>query len=146
MIKVDFNKKVPCPLTEKEAELVAKTASKFEKKIKGMVEITLIGDDEIKKLNKLYRGISKVTDVLSFAWEEDQVVPSSLLGQIYISYPQIKRQSKIFKCSPQEEGIRMLVHGLLHIVGYDHADKNGADKMFGLQEKIVTSVKRKLGL
>lgn len=124
-------------MTKAQVALISEAAAKHEKKIKGLVEITVIGDAAMKKLNHQYRGKNKVTDVLSFGWQEGGKMPSTILGEIYICYPQIKRQAKTFACSHKEEFTRMLVHGLLHSVGYDHITKRQAEKMFPLQEKIV---------
>lgn len=146
MIRVEYITKVACPFTEKEVLQTATIASRHEKKIQGTVEVVVVGDKAIQDLNRRYRGKNKVTDVLSFAWEEDELAPSAMLGQVYISYPQIKRQAKSFECTPEEEFIRMLVHGLLHIVGYDHMTQKEADSMFPLQEKIVEKAKLKLSL
>jgi probable rRNA maturation factor len=62
------------------------------------------------------------------------------LGQIFIAYPQIKRQAKQYKISEKEEFVRMLVHGLLHLVGYDHNTIKDEKKMLNLQEKIVNNI------
>lgn len=103
----------------------------------GELEINIVGDKAIKDLNFRYRGKNKVTDVLSFAWQEDKKVRTKYLGQIYICYPQIERQAKEFKVKPREEFVRMLAHGFLHIIGYDHIKKKEAEKMFKIQEAIV---------
>lgn len=137
MIDIAYHKEVACPITSAHVSLITNIAAKHEKKIKGMVEITIVSDAVIKKLNKQYRGKNKVTDVLSFGWQEGGEMPTAMLGEIYICYNQIKRQAKTFKCSAKEEFARMLVHGLLHITGYDHVTKAEAAKMFPLQEKIV---------
>jgi probable rRNA maturation factor len=79
---------------------------------------------------RYFRGKDKVTDVISFGWQEDSLVPSDVLGEIYICYKQIERQAKHFKCSTKEEFTRMLAHGLLHSVGYDHISKSQASRMF----------------
>lgn len=137
MIDIAYHKEVVCPITTTQVSLITKIAAKHEKKIKGLVEVTIVSDAVIKKLNKQYRGKNKVTDVLSFGWQEGGDMPTTMLGEIYICYSQIQRQAKTFKCSAKEEFVRMLVHGLLHIVGYDHVSKSEAAKMFPLQEKIV---------
>ena len=137
MITVNVFKKVTIPWAGKWVEKVVGLAAKKEKKIKGEVEIIVVGDSEIKKLNREYRGRDVVTDVLSFAWQEDSVIGGNVLGQIYISYPQIKRQAKIWQVTAKEEFSRMLVHGLLHLVGYDNGNEKDSKKMFSLQEKIV---------
>ncbi|OGH68965.1 MAG: rRNA maturation RNase YbeY [Candidatus Magasanikbacteria bacterium RIFCSPLOWO2_02_FULL_44_11] len=139
MISVDYVKNVDCPFSAGDVQIVLKKAAAYEPKIKGVVEVVVVGDGEIRQINKQFRGKDAVTDVLSFAWKDGGVLSNDLLGQIYISYPQIKRQSKSFECSPPEEFIRMLAHGILHIVGYDHLTKKEADRMFSLQEKILAS-------
>ncbi len=106
-------------------------------KVNGEVEVNIIGDKEIKDLNNRYRGLNKVTDVLSFAWQEDEVVKTNYLGQIYISYPQIVRQAKELSIDTDEEFVRMLTHGFLHIIGHDHLKKKEAEIMFKIQEDIV---------
>ncbi|MFA7653975.1 MAG: rRNA maturation RNase YbeY [Candidatus Magasanikbacteria bacterium] len=111
--------------------------SRWEKKILGEVEINIVGDEVIQILNKEYRGQDRVTDVLSFAWQEDKKISSKLLGQIFICYPQIKRQAKDYKVSVESEFYRMLIHGLLHLIGYDHQNKADALKMFKKQDRIL---------
>lgn len=140
MTTVSVFKKVAIPWTNKWIGDVVDLVAKKEKKVKGEVEVVIVGDSEIKRLNCECRGKDKVTDVLSFAWQEDAVVGSDMLGQIYISYPQIKRQAKTWQVTVKEEFSRMLVHGLLHLVGYDHSNEKDSKKMFDLQEKVVKLV------
>ena len=82
-------------------------------KINKDISIAFVGDIVIRKLNKNYRGKNKVTDILSFDGEAQD------LGEIVIDYVQIKRQSQKYSKSIQDELIFILVHGLLHLVGYD---------------------------
>ncbi|MBU1613507.1 MAG: rRNA maturation RNase YbeY [bacterium] len=137
MINVNFTPKAGCAFSEKMAMKTVRIAAKFEKKIKGEVEINTVSDKKIKEINRIYRGKDSVTDVLSFAWKEEEGVNEKSLGQIFISCDKIKRQAKEFGVSANEEFVRMLAHGLLHLVGYDHANKKEEKKMFDLQEKIV---------
>lgn len=136
MISLNYNKHVKCPWTENEIKKVFKIIQK-KLKIDGELEINVVGDKEIKDLNFRYRGRNKVTDVLSFAWQEDKLIKSKSLGQIYICYPQIVRQAKEFSVKTKEEFVRMLAHGFLHIIGHDHAKKKEAEIMFKIQEEIV---------
>ena len=82
-------------------------------KINKDVSIAFVGDIVIRKLNKNYRGKDKITDILSFDGEAED------LGEIVIDYAQIKRQSQKYSKSVQDELIFILVHGLLHLIGYD---------------------------
>ena len=136
MFYINFNKSVKCPWTKSG---VQKVFDKIQKKIKlnGELEINIVGDKDIKDLNFRFRGINRTTDVLSFAWQEDKVIKTKSLGQIYICYPQIARQAKELSVDVKEEFARMLTHGLLHIMGYDHVKKQDAKKMFKIQEEVV---------
>jgi probable rRNA maturation factor len=137
MLSLDFNKHIKCPWTEGEIKKVFKIIQK-RIKLNGELEVNIVGDKEIKDLNHRFRGLNKVTDVLSFAWQEDKIIKTESLGQIYICYPQIERQAKQVGVDVVEEFTRMLTHGLLHIMGYDHVKKTDAKKMFKIQEEIVS--------
>lgn len=136
MLSINFNKRVKCPCTQGEVKKVFNIIHR-KLKINGELEVNIVGEKEIKELNFSYRGKNKITDVLSFAWGEDEVVKSKFLGQIYICYPQIARQAKELSIRTKEEFARMLVHGFLHIVGYDHVEKKQAEKMFKIQEEVL---------
>ncbi|MBI5221634.1 MAG: rRNA maturation RNase YbeY [Candidatus Magasanikbacteria bacterium] len=138
MIKVEINFKIKNSLLSvHDFEKIAKASAKKEQKIKGIVEINLVGDIEMTKLNFQFRGKKYPTDVLSFAWSEDNNFPGHYLGQLYICPHQIKRQSKELGISEKEEFSRMLVHGLLHLAGHEHHEIKEAKKMFALQENIL---------
>lgn len=138
MINITYNISVSnCALTKKEASKLISKACEVLKCNGSEVELNIVGDYLITKLNKNYRGINKKTDVLAFAWQEDKKIKSSFLGQIYICYPQIIRQAKYYGITPAEEMGRMIIHGLLHLLGYDHQVKRQAKIMFDLQEKII---------
>lgn len=109
-----------------------------EKKPAGVVSVHTIGDQRMRTLNRLHRGLDKTTDVLSFsALEGDWTGNGDEVGDIFISVPQIVRQAKVWEVTPKEEFVRMLVHGLLHALGYDHMTKAEAAIMFPKQEKYV---------
>ena len=84
------------------------------------VGIALVGDTRMRRLNRSYRNKDRTTDVLAFAYREvkSDVVP--LLGDVVISIPTAKRQAKALSHSLDEEVLRLLIHGVLHLVGYDH--------------------------
>ncbi|MBU0636925.1 MAG: rRNA maturation RNase YbeY [Patescibacteria group bacterium] len=87
------------------------------------VSLAFVDDKVIKKINKTYRNLDQVTDVLSFVGE------NNFLGEIIIDYSQIKKQAKQFNHSVKQELIFILVHGLLHLVGYDDATDKEAEEM-----------------
>jgi len=109
--------------------------------IVGSISINYIGDVRMRTLNRIYRGKDRTTDVLSFAAQEgDMCIPHDDLGDIFISVKQIERQAKEFRVSYKEESARMLVHGILHLLGYDHVKAVEAKKMFGLQEQFLEDI------
>ncbi|PIT87267.1 MAG: rRNA maturation RNase YbeY [Candidatus Magasanikbacteria bacterium CG10_big_fil_rev_8_21_14_0_10_40_10] len=140
MIKTELFKTVSCPIKNSEIIKIAKQTAKQEPKLSGRVEIKVIGEEEMKELNRQYRRIDQPTDVLSFAWQEDKIIPSALLGQIYICYPVVLAQAQDSQTSVNKEFSLILIHGLLHLVGYDHYDKKTKNIMFTLQEKIQQSL------
>ncbi len=83
------------------------------------ISVYLTDDNTIKLLNKNFRGKDKATDVLSFTYNE-QVGGYKLLGEIVISIDTAKRQAKELGHSLEEEIKRLLVHGFVHLLGYDH--------------------------
>ncbi len=142
MIKIEINFKTKNSLlSDSELQKIATVAAKKEKKIKGIVEINLVGDSEMTKLNFQFRGKKYPTDVLSFAWSEDEFIKTPYLGQIYICPQQIQRQSKELGIPQKQEFARMLVHGLLHLAGHEHHEVVEAKKMFGLQEGVLKNLK-----
>jgi len=140
MVEISLNKIFKCNITKQIVFEVVNLLSKKEKKVKGGVEVNIVDNKFIKKINKECRGVNKETDVLSFAWQEDKVIKSDFLGQIYISYPKIKLQAKENNITIKEEFVRMLAHGILHLIGYDHNIKKRADKMFKIQEEVVKKI------
>ena len=106
------------------------------------VSLVLVDDETIKDLNKNYRSIDKVTDVLSFAFEESDDIEYNdfrLLGEIYISIPQMRRQAVDYKHSEKRELSFLAVHGLLHLLGYDHMNEKDEKEMNELQEMILNA-------
>ena len=100
------------------------------------VSITLVDDKQIHKLNKQYRNIDKPTNVLSFELGDDV-----LLGDIFISLDTVKKEADIAGISVPEHAAHMIVHGMLHLQGYDHLNDHDAEIMEQLEIKIL----KKLG-
>ncbi len=82
--------------------------------------IGLVGETRMRRLNRTYRNQDRTTDVLAFAYREAQTGVSPLLGDVVISVPTARRQAKALGHSLDEEVLRLLIHGVLHLVGYDH--------------------------
>ena len=102
-----------------------------EKKSNYIIEVNFVDDNTIKKINKDYRKINKVTDVISLNFlEEGALIIDDrkyfFLGEIYISIDQTKQQAEKYKNTFFYELFFLYVHGLLHLLGYDHI-KNSDD-------------------
>lgn len=106
------------------------------------VAFHFVGTKEMRSLNRIHRGLDRPTDVLSFAASEGVVFASDVkdVGDIFLCVPYIKNQAKDVGVSYKEECSRMLIHGLLHALGYDHGNKKDAKTMFGLQERFLTMI------
>ena len=103
-------------------------------------EIIFVDEKEIRRINKEYRHIDKVTDVISFALEDkkDNIdMDMRILGDIYICIPRMLTQASAYGHSPKRELSFLTVHGLLHLLGYDHMTKEDEKIMFELQELIL---------
>jgi probable rRNA maturation factor len=146
------------------AEVVLKVVGKEEPDLnllKSETEISLavVGDGRMRKLNKMYRGKNRVTDVLAF--DNKSVIPYlakafprlkkgqdlefieppdgiKRLGEVIICYPRAKKQAKRLGHSLEKELTILLIHGILHLLGYEH-EKGGteAEKMKEMEEKIL---------
>ena len=86
------------------------------------LSVSVVNDSTIRVLNRDYRGKDKPTDVLSFSLVEGEVgaFPSISLGDVVISVETAQRQAKELQLSLQSEILRLLVHGILHLSGFDH--------------------------
>lgn len=120
---------------------VSNKALETEKVEKASCSIIIVDNSYIHKLNKEYRGIDRVTDVISFALEDEKsmVIPDEirLLGDIYISLDKAKEQAKEYGHSLERELCFLAVHGLYHLLGYDHETKEEAEVMFKKQEEVL---------
>ncbi len=110
-------------------EILQKIAQKYSSKD---VELLLIEDDDMRELNKNSRGIDKSTDVLSFPLEHMEHTP---LGSIVINIDRINEASHKFFHAKDEELTLLFIHGLLHLLGYDHETDSG--EMRKKEEEII---------
>jgi probable rRNA maturation factor len=111
----------------------------------GRIDLSVVSDEEIRRINREHRGIDKVTDVLSFRLSEDETFgaladigeSSEYLGDILICLPQVRRQAREIGRSSATELALMVAHGTLHLLGYDHCDLRDETRMFGLQQETL---------
>jgi len=137
--KYFFNKFLSAAVLEKELYL--------DKKITYGLSIHLVGEAKIKSLNKKYRNKNKATDVLSFPLNNSKISKKYKyydtidLGDIFISLPVAKKESKLSKISVKHQLMVLVIHGFLHLFGYDHEKSEKENKkMFYLQNKILKNI------
>lgn len=107
-----------------------------------IVDVIIVDNKSIQEINRDYRKNDKPTDVISFAFfdDENETISSDIplsLGQIVISYEKAEEQAKEFGHSVNREMSFLFVHGMLHLLGYDHMKKNDEIVMFQLQDEIL---------
>lgn len=115
-------------------------ALKYEKIDNAVFNIIIVDNEYIHKLNKEYRGIDRPTDVISFALEDSQDEIKSdvrVLGDIYISIDKVYEQASEYGHSNLREICFLMIHGFLHLLGYDHIKKTDEKVMFAKQEEIL---------
>ena len=101
--------------------------------------VIFVDSNKIHEINKEYRGIDRVTDVISFALEDniDIKLDHRILGDIYICVERAEEQAKEYEHSFLREISFLMIHGLLHLLGYDHMKEEEEKIMFGKQEEIL---------
>ena len=111
-----------------------------------ITDVTIVDNKTIHKINKEYRNVDRPTDVISFAFldeksERELKGGPTNLGQIIISYQKAEEQAKEYGHSLKREMIFLFVHGMLHLLGYDHMNEADEKVMFELQNKILGGLK-----
>ena len=119
-----------------------------KEKKQGLISLVLVGPGRIKKLNKQYRKKNRVTDVLSFPAETEKVFfqggDKNFLGEIVICLRVVKKTSKRENIPFEEELARVFIHGILHILGYDHFKPEEEKAMIAKQEKYLEEILKKV--
>lgn len=112
----------------------------------GLVDVILTDDDEIRRLNGSFRGRDQATDVLSFSFVETNqtrvdgefvLAEDMPAGEVYISFERAGVQARDYGVAHDEELARLLVHGLLHLAGYDHQTETELCVMERLTEELL---------
>ena len=134
-IQVNFGhyQSVPCSLLK---QAIHQTLN--EEGRTGEFSIPLRSDQEMEKLNTRYLGRNVTTDVLAFSMGTDELA----LGDVYVCVDQASRQAKEHEIPLDEELVRLVVHGALHVLGHDHPEDSDrfTSPMFKLQERLVRQV------
>jgi probable rRNA maturation factor len=142
--RVDFSaSEVPLPPWKTRARKFILKALKLLGRDGWDLSVLFCGNGYIKSLNSRYRNKNEATDVLSFALgetAETEKGPRYLPGDIVISLETLDENARYFGVSGDEELRRLLVHGILHLDGMDHATNKPGEPMLRLQEKILTEL------
>ena len=121
----------------------------FEKlSLKGefITDVTIVDNKKIHKINREFRNVDRPTDVISFAFLDDKKEKELKggpinLGQIIISFEKAEEQAKEYGHSLEREMVFLFVHGMLHLLGYDHMNEEDENVMFKLQDEILGGLK-----
>lgn len=109
--------------------------------INPVFNIIIVDEDKIREINKVYRNKDSVTDVISFAFEEkDNEIYKEFrfLGEIYICAKRAKEQAEEYDHPFKREICYLTVHGLLHLLGYDHMNESDKKVMRDMEEKVLS--------
>lgn len=103
--------------------------------VEGELSVTVLPESEMRELNRAFRGADAITDVLAFDLSDGR----GLLGDVYVCPPVARRNAREWGVEPREEMIRLVIHGVLHLLGYEHSegDDRFESDMFRLQEEVL---------
>ena len=119
---IEINNLTTNPVDEEFLKRIVKKVLEGENKEEAGLSIALVGQGRIRELNKKYRGKNRATDVLAF--------PGDGLGEIVICLREVKKNAKRYRSNSEKELARVLIHGILHLLGYDHEkSEQAAEKM-----------------
>ena len=113
---IELDNRTSLIIDTKQIDIISQTLSNRD------IELIITDNNEIREINKDHRGIDKDTDVLSFPYED---MPMSPLGSIVISSLHVESKAKELGHSIEDEFTLLFIHGLLHLLGYDHEVDNG---------------------
>ena len=121
------------------------TLGSTNKKMDSEVGLIIAGDEEIRKLNYRYRGKNQPTNVLSFTNQEmagsvQREPDAHYLGDIYIGYSHLIQEAQDLKISKRERFAQLFIHGLLHLIGFDHETPQDLAKMEAMEDRITQLV------
>ena len=104
-----------------------------------MVGLVLVDDERIREINREFRGKDRATDVISFSYlgDEDPSPEPGLAGEIYVSCEALEKEAKQLGANPAHLFLRICVHGLLHVLGYDHVHEEDARRMESREREVL---------
>ncbi len=142
-VEESVNERISCDLIEHIENAAALTLSSHDKYQGFSLSIVISNDEKLHILNNQFRGIDAPTDVLSFSADETDPDSGEIyLGDIIISIDQAYTnaaviQSEIETYTIEKELLTLVIHGVLHLLGYDHAEQEEKKRMWEIQEKVL---------
>ncbi len=151
-IDLHFSNSTKCRISEGFIlKLVNNIFAALENSKDCQIGINIVGETKIRKLNKLYRNKDKVTDILSFAEIDVKYTYKKFfdngssgledLGEMFICWQEVKRKAESFSWKQEKMFAFLVVHGVLHLLGYDHIKDVDAEKMQKMEQKIMMRIK-----
>lgn len=142
IIEKEINRKIPIGLF---SILEKKIGNELNLSESAEASLFFVSNEKIKSLNKKTRGINKETDVLSFPIQEKKLKADPdgkvRLGDIIIAFDFAKTEAKKLNLDLNQHLLMLVVHGLLHLLGYDHNTKKEERKMFSQTDKLLNLIK-----
>ena len=135
-VDVAVSATVASPLSRAEAERLARAVLRAEEVKNAMLSVAFVGRRRIRSLNRRHFGLDRETDVVAFSLVG---VRGLVVGDVYCAPEVASRQARTFGSSPREEMQRVVVHGVLHVLGYDHPGLSGrvSSPMWRRQERLL---------
>ena len=133
--EIDFKKLENCIIK------LNKKNSIYNKEDKHSINIQLLSNEEIIKLNKEFRDKDYLPDVLSFDYRQEKMFEHELSGEVFISLEKAKTQAKEKRHSLEDELTFLVIHGILHVLGYEHKNDKQEEEMKKFEELILDHYK-----
>lgn len=134
---VEINNQAGSQVEEQKLQKVAQRFLDYYNLSSLSVSLAFLKSEEMRKINQTYRGINKTTDVLSFLASSEEKKEDNFLGEILFDYEQIRKQAKDLDRGEEEELIFILIHGLLHLLGYTDETPEEKQKMIKLGNELT---------
>lgn len=139
-IEIQIKGRIPAGFSESAIKGIIKKILNSGKFTAESIGIAFVTVDKIVSLNQTYRKINKPTDILSFAYHESKNPRQNIEGDIIICPKYVKDDLIGTDIDFTTQIKRLLIHGILHLAGYDHAKDVDEKKMFALQEKLLNDL------
>ena len=135
------------PLSRSKAQRVVESVLRAERVPKALISVAFVTSRQIGALNREHLGHTGATDVISFGFSRAKKT-DPVVGDIYVAPEVARKNAQASRVSAREEIVRLLVHGTLHVLGYDHPDDGGREKsaMWKRQERLVARSMKAAGL